>query len=183
MDCPVCEKSNLKREKMDQDLVGYSCGTCEGHWIGANDYADWLDKAGEVLPEKPFSDISIEVNDNTQAKLCPGCGRIMVKYKVGHGLDFHLDRCGGCGGVWLDTNEWKAMKDRNLHDEIGSVFTAPWQAQIRQKQNAQVLDAIYSKRFGEEDYQKIINMRQWLDAHPHRQAILHFLGDESPYND
>lgn len=181
MNCPVCSESALKRESLEKDLMSHTCPSCGGLWIGSTDYADWLDKAGERLPEKPFTDISIEVKDNTDAKLCPGCGRIMVKYKVGHGLDFHLDRCGGCGGVWLDANEWSAMKARNLHDEIGSVFTAPWQAQIREEETALKLDRIYENRFGGEDYGKVKEFRKWLDSHPQRQAILHFLNDESPY--
>ncbi|SHK56824.1 Zn-finger domain-containing nucleic acid-binding protein [Desulfatibacillum alkenivorans DSM 16219] len=181
MDCPVCKNAGLTREKLEQDLVAYSCAQCGGRMIVANDYSHWLEKHGETLPEKPFSDISLEIHDVEKAKFCPECSRLMVKYKVGHGLDFKIDRCGGCGGVWLDANEWEAMKDRNLHDEINSVFTAPWQAGVRQEQNSQTLDALYAEKFGDQDYSKIKEIRSWLDGHPKRQAILHFLSDDSPY--
>ena len=64
-----------------------------------------------TLDEKPFSDVTFEVKDVQGAKICPECGRILLKYKVGHGLDFFVDHCSGCGGIWLDKNEWNALKE------------------------------------------------------------------------
>jgi Zn-finger nucleic acid-binding protein len=84
----------------------------------------------------------------TTAKLCPECGRILIKYGVGHGMNFTLDQCGHCLGIWFDKNEWVSLKQRNLHDEVHKVFTASWQTQARKEERKRNLERIYLNRFG-----------------------------------
>ena len=181
MQCPVCKTKRCSPVELDQELKAASCETCGGHWISHQNYSTWLKHHGDTLPEKPFPEVEFDVDDVQEAKLCPNCEKILLKYKVGHGLHFFVDHCPGCGGVWLDRNEWQALQDRNLHDEIHKIFSTSWQSQVRGEQMASKLDQAYANRFGIESYAKAKEIRQWLQEHPQKQALLAFLSDENPF--
>jgi Zn-finger nucleic acid-binding protein len=182
MECPVCKKSGTCSSiELEDGLNASVCNDCGGHWISHTNYAAWLDTHSETLPEKPFLEVEFDVKDVQDAKLCPDCGRILLKYRVGHGLDFFIDHCPGCGGVWLDSNEWQALQEKNLHDEIHRIFSTTWQRQIRGEQMHEKLDQVYSARFGPDTYERLKEMRTWIQEHPHPRAMLAFLSDEAPY--
>ena len=105
----------------------------------------------------------------------------MLRYQVGHTLDFAVDQCGHCNGVWLDPDEWKALKQRNLHDEIHLIFSAAWQSQRRKDEAQKLLSGIYAESFGT-DYDKIRQVKAWLDAHPERRRIIDYLFNSDPYS-
>lgn len=182
MKCPVCTTRKLEKTELERNLKADTCAKCGGHWLSSGNYAIWLKQHGPTLPEKPFSEVSFDIKDSEKAKICPQCGSILLKYKVGHGLDFYLDHCVGCGGVWLDRNEWEALKDRNLHDEIHRIFSTAWQKKIRMEKMHEELDNMYRHRFGDEEYNKIKEMREWIHTHPQKLAILSFLRDGDPYS-
>lgn len=181
MQCPVCKTKQCKPIELGDNLKAASCEACGGHWISHQNYSAWLKRHGDTLPEKPFSEVEFDVNDIRDAKLCPDCNQILLKYKVGHGLDFFVDHCPSCGGVWLDANEWNALQDKNLHDEIHKIFSTSWQSQIRGDQMARKLDQVYENRLGSESYEKAKDIRHWIHSHPQKQVILAFLADDDPY--
>ena len=113
-------------------------------------------------------------------RLCPSCGRIMLRYRVGHGVDFYLDTCGTCNGIWLDLDEWTALRARNLHDDLHLIFTEPWQAEIHREAAKSHLEALYRKRFGDA-WDEAVRVRAWVQAHPERAALLAFLADPDPF--
>lgn len=120
------------------------------------------------------------IAEDQQAMLCPSCRRIMLRYRVGHGVAVALDICGGCSGVWFDRNEWLALKARGLHDDLHLVATEAWQAEVHREEARTHLDALYRRRYGAE-YEEILRVRRWLVGHPHRDAILAFLSDPDPF--
>ena len=181
MQCPVCKTKRCVTAELEEHLKTAHCENCGGYWISHEHYETWLKHHGETLPEKSYSEVELDINDVQEAKICPDCGRILLKYKVGHGLNFFVDHCPGCGGVWLDTNEWEALQKKNLHDEIHKIFSTAWQNQIRGDQMAAKLDQAYSNRFGADTYQKAKDIRKWFQAQPQKQAILAYLADEDPY--
>jgi hypothetical protein len=65
-----------------------------------------LSGAGKTLPEKQFEGTPLHVPDRGRVKLCPECGRILINYGVVRDLNFTLEQCGHCHGVWFDKNEW-----------------------------------------------------------------------------
>ena len=180
MKCPVCKTSQVNPVALEENLPAAMCEQCNGHWLSSKNYSRWLDKHGPTLPEKPFSEVSFEIKDAQQAKICPECGMILLKFKVGHGLDFFVDHCPGCGGVWLDTNEWNALKEKDLHDEIHRIFSITWQKGVREGKMKEKLDALYAARFGD-DYAKARETREWIQSHPQKDALLVFLNDDDPY--
>jgi Zn-finger nucleic acid-binding protein len=178
--CPVCKTHNLNAVELDSKLSAFACLACGGNWLNSTQYLEWLDQQVANLPEKPADGAPLTVSDQQQAKLCPECKRIMLRYRVGHGLGFSVDQCAACNGVWLDSHEWEVLKRRNLHDDINAIFTAPWQNETRQEEARARLDAIYAKQF-KEDYEEIKRIRRWLDGHPDRERIINFLNDADPF--
>ncbi|MFH2045083.1 MAG: zf-TFIIB domain-containing protein [Pseudomonadota bacterium] len=178
MSCPICDvkkKVLLKTERLEEKLIGYYCDDCGGHWICSRDYHEWLEVKGEIIEEKDEYDITLRSDDILKAKLCPECGRIMSKYKVGHGIPFKLDFCGSCNGFWLDNNEWKILKSKNLHDEINKIFTRSWQKNIREEENQEALKQVIQKRIGEEIFGKADEFKQWLDEQEEKDMIIAYL--------
>lgn len=102
---------------------------------------------------------------------------------MGSKINFYIDRCGHCNGVWLDKNEWEVLKAADLHDEINRIFTSPWQQRIADETAASKMDAFYLEKFGADDYEKIREIRGWLVGHPERSMLLAFLMDDDPYLD
>lgn len=181
MECPVCKTHNLKPAHLEKNLLANGCQQCGGHWISYQNYWTWLEQQAPDLPEKPFAEVSFNVDDTREASLCPDCGRILLKYRVGHGIDFFLDHCNGCGGIWLDKNEWEVLKSRNLHDRLHRIFTTSWQKQIRAEEMKIKLENFYAHKFGEKDYRELKRIKRWIDRHHQRKALLVYLNDESPY--
>lgn len=172
----------MARVDLDDHLSAATCDGCGGHWLSHGDYESWIKAHGDTLPEKHFSEVTFQVGDVQGAKICPDCGRILLKYRVGHGLDFNLDHCSGCGGVWLDKNEWDALRARNLHDEIHKMFSTSWQAQVRGERMRERLEEAYQNRFGRDAYEKVKDVRAWLQAQPQKSALLAFIADEDPFS-
>ncbi|NCC62740.1 MAG: hypothetical protein EOM12_17810 [Verrucomicrobiae bacterium] len=83
---------------------------------------------------------------------------------------------------WLDKNEWEALKAKNLHDELYKVFSTKWQHQIREDHLREKLNQVYIKRFGEDVYKKLIDVREWIQAHPQKAALMAYLADDDPYS-
>ena len=179
MKCPVCKRATLFTQTVSEPLTMACCTVCEGKWLSSTAYWSWLDTLEGELPEKRYSDFSCEVEDTPQAKICPDCGRILLKFKVGHGLDFRLDHCNSCNGVWFDKNEWEMLESRNLHDEIHKIFTTAWQNDVRAEERNQYFEKMYQEKFGD-DYAKIIEFKNWLDDHDLKNTILAFLSDPKP---
>jgi len=181
MKCSACKTSSLQPTTLEDHLKALSCSSCDSKWIKAADYWHWLEKHGERLPEKEPDAIPIQAADVQKAKLCPDCQQIMLRYRVGHNLDFAVDQCGRCNGVWLDAGEWKALKQRNLHDEIHLIFSAAWQSQIRKEEAKELLTSVYSESF-KSDYEKIKQMKSWIDSHPQKKRIIDYLFNSDPYS-
>ena len=124
-----------------------------------------------------LDDSDVEILENTSAKICPESGTIMLRYKVGKGFDFAIDRS-STGGVWFDAGEWEALRERNFHDEVHLIFTAPWQQSVRDDQSASVRKDILIERLGEDLYNELSLLRGRLNENKHKELALAFLHAE-----
>ncbi len=187
MKCPFCKNTSLETHQLLQNLNVLSCNRCNGFWLRFDDYWNWytctnFDNLLGGLPglEKESSEY-FPVLDSKQAKLCPDCSRILIKYKVDHRLDFYVDHCGSCNGVWLDKNEWEQLKIHDLHTQIHKFFTAPWQKKLQEEIVREQLDKKYTNKFGSADYEKLKKVKLWMDSNPNKSELLAFLMDQSPF--
>jgi Zn-finger nucleic acid-binding protein len=184
MKCPVCKNVFLE----DRNLLGnfhvLGCSQCRGYWIRYDDYWNWFtsDSGQETFQDNlTESGAYLPSLESKQAKLCPDCGRILIKYRVDTRLDFYLDHCGYCNGVWLDNNEWELLLHHNLHNKMHQFFTDPWQKKLRAETVKNQLDKNYLRKFGAEDYEKLKKVKLWIDSNDKKSDILAFLMDENPY--
>ncbi len=180
MNCPVCQSVRLNASALEEDLSSFTCSNCGGSWIRGTEYWRWLQDRGPNLPERlEPPDDQVPPGDK-DLRPCPECKIMMVKYKVGRGLAFSLDQCVGCKGVWFDKREWEALRQRNLHDDIHAIFTAPWQSEATREERRRRLEQIYVRKYGKEDYEEIKRVRAWLDGHSRRHELLAYLTDPDP---
>ena len=148
--CPTCHSHSLTDASLDAGLLARQCRQCFGHWISSKNYWKWLDdwehevkkqakgQAGNRVPLS-INKVSslLPVTDNTTANFCADCDRLMTKAKVGHGLNFYLERCSHCHGVWLDQHEWENLRQMELHHQIHYMFSSAWQFSMRKEQSVQ----------------------------------------------
>jgi len=176
--CPVCKESTLSNHELEPNLNSSQCSKCKGVWISADHYDQWMKLHGENLPEKPPEEgLNLLSGETIGAKFCPECKYILMKYRVGHQVGFSLNRCGHCGGIWFDKNEWEIMKSRNLHDDVHLVFSEPWQSAIRAEEHEAAMDEIWRQQLGDTDLSEIRRIKTWLDKHPKSAELRAFLLD------
>lgn len=181
MQCPVCKENQLGPIILIEGLPANQCSNCNGIFIPSNAYMTWRRTLGSALPEKEGA-IEIDPSwDVKELKFCPNCTHIMALYKVFPDTDFYLDRCRNCNGIWLEFKEWDALIDRNLHDNLNEFFTRPWQDNLHAAETRNHMEAIYLEKLGEQDYEKVKEIREWLKNHPRYGMMLAFLQADDPY--
>jgi Zn-finger nucleic acid-binding protein len=178
MQCPLCKKHTMASIELAPNLVGLACGECAGIWIARTNYDAWRAKHPGDLPEQPVP-VEMAVTDTHKAKTCPQCGHLLLPYQVGHGLSFSIDHCGTCGGVWLDRNEWDAIKAGNLHASLHEIVSSHWQAAVRRSDAQESIEQTYKRLLGA-SYGKASEVRAWVREQPQKSLILAYLSDVKP---
>ncbi|WP_428036621.1 zf-TFIIB domain-containing protein [Amphritea sp.] len=179
MKCPICKKGNLVPSFLEGLFRAHTCDDCGGNWLLIEDYVAWKERH----PEHAFvQEDAFEADDSKQALICPMTGTLMHKYKISNSSDHRLDYSPSVGGVLLDKGEWQYLKEQKLAGSLNKIFTAEWQRSLRE-QNAEMTFAdIYRERFGDESYEKIKEIRAWLNDHPRRADLRAYLLAEDPYS-
>ncbi|HET9222219.1 MAG TPA: zf-TFIIB domain-containing protein [Roseiflexaceae bacterium] len=182
MNCPVCSTHTLHTIQLEPALSALACANCRGLWIASTDYWAWLDQlaGGGLLAE--LSGDAPEVADVPTAKRCPGCGYLQLGYCIALDLGFALDQCGHCNSFWLDGGEWAALRQRGLHAQLHKVTGEAWQRSLRRAASRRTWEAIYTEKFGTDDYAEARRVKAWLQQHPARQMLLAYLAHEDPYS-
>jgi Zn-finger nucleic acid-binding protein len=178
MNCPACPtRPPLKPQALESSLVARACPQCGGQWVRSADYWRWRAGHGANLPERgPEETAPLPLNDRRGVKRCPDCGdRFLTTYRVGKRVPFTIDRCRNCEGIWLDRDEWAALRARNLHDDLHLVFTDDWQRDLRKEDRRFLTDTHFERMFGAEDFARIREVRAWLDGHPRAGELLSYL--------
>ena len=60
-------------------------------------------------------------------------------------------------------------------DAYHLIFTAAWQARVREQDRAAAEERLLREHLGDHDYDKTVSLREWIDTHPKRPMILAFL--------
>jgi Zn-finger nucleic acid-binding protein len=184
MYCPICKGMSLHKAELETGLMALECSKCNGKWVQSYQYWLWRDKQGKSLPDGGVSACAAElhtlqdVRDSKNAKLCPECGHFLRRYPVGHGIDFQIDRCSNCGGMWFDANEWEILVQQGMHDDVHRMFSAIWQGQVLKEQKAKSMREHYLQKFGPADFQKACEIRAWLQGHKLSSELFAFISDK-----
>ncbi len=172
--CPKCPTKVLSPTLLAAGLSAKGCRSCHGVLLDLLSYRAWSDLSGIDTVDSNDKGSEVEVDDTRQAIVCPNCGALMTKYKISSEIDNKLDYCANCDEAWLDGSEWAQLADMGLRMNLGTIFTEPWQRRVRTDSAESNQEALRQEKYGE-DYEKIIQFRDWLSAHPHREAILAIL--------
>ena len=162
--------------KLEEGLSAYQCPETEGIFLSIASYFSWLGKQPERLPKLPDPDIGNEelIEDSEGAKICPESGLLMQRYRVGHGFSFFIERSPS-GSLWFDKGEWKALRERQFHDELHLVFTSSWQSAVRAEKRAESERANLSNKLGKELLHKLDELHEDLKEHEYRNMAIAYL--------
>ena len=185
MKCLVCQDMELKEHEITPGLRVYNCHVCVGIGLILKIILNGLIGAAIalqiILKEKITVRKYLKVNDSTNPKLCPNCQKILRVYKVANDLTFRLEHCHFCNGIWFDKNEWEVLREKRLHDRVEKIFTNSWQKRLVEEERKEDLEKFYLRKFGAEDYEKIKQVREWLNGKENRSMLITFLMNNDPY--
>jgi Zn-finger nucleic acid-binding protein len=168
----------MELREIEPGLEVYECPRSGGRWIPLQSYLAWQGRHPQAMAAPSESGAPALQDDSKQrALICPESGRLLLRYRVGHGLPFHLDRSPATGGVWLDKGEWEALKSRGLHVTLHLIFTAAYQRQVRSSEYVQRLTETFRDRIGAADFSKVEEFGGWLARHPKGRDICCYLLD------
>jgi Zn-finger nucleic acid-binding protein len=176
--CPICKTAVLVDDVLPGGPPSHRCTECRGQWVEADSYWKWLETNANSPPQGAQRNPHSAAPESAKAKLCPGCGRLLTRAKVGRGAEFWLDRCAHCGGIWFDADEWDALLALGLHDDVHFVFSDAWQAEISRIDRQRQHDRLLREKLGDADFEKIQQIKTWLDAHQHRVEMYAILLDD-----
>jgi Zn-finger nucleic acid-binding protein len=171
--CPVCPNHRLHAVSADSSspLPANRCAQCHGHWIRGEAYYTWIEQTNRATAATLEVRDVAPAHDNPRAKLCPECRKIMRRYEVGHGVEFCIDRCATCAGIWFDANEWEQLQAHKLADRVHFIFSAAWQSELHRQRHDERERVRLRARLGEEDFERLQQITQWVQNHPHRDEL------------
>lgn len=177
MHSPIHPEVTMRFREIEPGLTAYECPKSGGIWIPLQSYTAWQEKHPPRQTGAPAETVASVVPDDSsrRALICPESGRLLLRYRVGHGLHFHIDRSPATGGIWLDKGEWEALKSKGLHVSLHLIFTASYQRQVRSEEYDQSMKETFRDRIGAEDFAKVVEFTAWLASHPKRRDIYCYL--------
>jgi Zn-finger nucleic acid-binding protein len=121
--CPR-DRGALINEQYEGDVLVDRCPSCDGVWLQRGEL--------EAIQESLERDYSAELRGidvvalayerarqaNRPDIACPSCGTALQAEEFGYCSQILVDRCGKCGGIWLDSGELKAL-ERFFERETG----------------------------------------------------------------
>ena len=168
----------MELREIESGLQAYQCPESGGLWIPLQSYLAWKERHPQGTGASAEGSVPVFQDDSRQrALICPESGRLLLRYRVGQGLQFHLDRSPATGGVWLDKGEWETLKRKGLHVALHLIFTASYQRQIRSSEYVQTMTETFRDRIGAADFSRVAQFGAWLARHPRRRDICCYLLD------
>ncbi|WP_222937577.1 hypothetical protein [Spartinivicinus ruber] len=74
------------------------------------------------------------------------------------------------------------MKKEGLARKLNQIFTEPWQRKIREKNAQRNFTDQYKNTFGDNDYEELKRIREWLNDKENKQSMIAYLLAENPYS-
>ena len=142
------------------------------------DYLTWRERQPDLatVATQAVSDVKEDSPTDTplSVRRCPDGGHVLMRYRVGHGVPFSLDRCGACNGVWFDRAEWESLSARGLHRQLPEIFGPSWQFGLRSEEQRTQQEQRFSDRLGP-DLGRVREFADWIAEHPRCSEILAYV--------
>ncbi len=175
MHCPKCNDIKLKPTKLEDRLLAMGCEKCKGAFVSLLYYRDWVESSATAI--HPVTE-SIATDTTYKAMPCPKCRMLMLKYRITGHTHNRLDLCASCDEAWLDGGEWELLKSLDLSHKLPLLFTEIWQNRVRKEVIDESRKQEFLKILGHDDLEKAENIRQWVNAHPHKAKIIRYFSYE-----
>jgi len=118
MECPACGRQ-LQQMNVGDIVVDACKNGCGGVWFD-NFELDKVDEQHEAAGESLLElerDTNVKV-DRSATRTCPKCGgQKMVKHFASSKMQVEVDECPACGGLWLDPEELRHIRDQFADEE------------------------------------------------------------------
>ena len=179
MKCTSCGEATLNSSYLEPQLPCYTCPACNGSLLMLSDFLRW--KENHDSKDLIANTATIEVQETSKAMLCPKTGGLMTKYKISKDTEHRLDLSPTINAVWMDKGEWELLKEKGLAGKINAIFTDHWQEEIRSEESADILSALYKRKFGSH-YEDIKAFRELIGDKKYRSEAIAYLLAEDPYS-
>jgi Zn-finger nucleic acid-binding protein len=140
--CPRCQTA-LTRSEYEGAAVE-SCPSCQGQWLGAAELKHivatrektW--RPADLAAVGAAPPLGVSVREMTERLACPVCARPMEPFNYAGDSGILLDKCGGCGGIWLDGGELEQVQmvveaaDLALRRDVGRFADRLHELEIRE---------------------------------------------------
>jgi len=179
MKCTSCNQGALNPAYLENLFPCHTCSNCGGNLVMLSDYLRWAkdNKDTEFVSDNTKA---VEADETGKAMICPKTGKLMTKYRISKDSDHRLDLSPLISAIWLDKGEWELLKQSGLAGCLNNIFTDHWQREIHSDQAADVLTALYERKFGD-DYQLIKDFRAMLNKMESRSEVIAYLIADDPY--
>ncbi len=176
MKCPTCKTPRLEPREIARGLGADSCPQCSGNFLVFETYLTWQES--QPAPTKQPEIGTPDPNQTPEAagpKLCPYCGRFMTRFRIALDIPFHIDRCGGCGGLWFERGEWDQCQTRGIHTRLNTFFNDSWQNRLRQEEAKFQQEDRYRALLGPEAYERVKAFKAWAEQHDKKSVLFAYL--------
>ncbi|MBI1889724.1 MAG: zf-TFIIB domain-containing protein [Burkholderiales bacterium] len=171
--CPACNSHGFANTALESGLAVESCTKCGGVWMELDAYRRWRERTPDAETSAAQM-VDLEPAEGA-ARLCPKTGLMMARIKVMNEVPLRLDYSAMAQGVWLDGGEWEALQALGLHRQLDGIVSERWQRQLQEAASRERMEKAHRARFGDEAYDKLVSMRQWLSQQNHRAEMIAFL--------
>lgn len=169
--CNCSPKAQLARVELSPGLLAQCCEACGGALLAMDDYRQWRSRE----PAEAGVENTSEFSDSPSARNCPGCARLMNRYRVGASPDFRVDHCHHCQLVWLDRGEWAALVKAGLSLRLSEIVSAAWQRRVQSDELRAKREVTLRERHGDACIDEIIRIRAWLEDQGQREELIALL--------
>lgn len=172
--CPKEGNIDLQDDQLAPGLLVKACPSCHGAWIPPEHYATW--QRQQVDPDAPIQVAVLPLAVSTpfqpaaldnRAALCPDCRSYLVRGRITLKQgSFYVERCPNCNGLWCDAGEWELLQQLDLHTHIDYIFSADWQAQVRELEHGERETQATIDKLGPDIAQRLFELADLLEQHP-----------------
>lgn len=183
MNCQVCKKGQFEFKEIHNNLKAKECNSCNGIWISYSNYNKYLELNPPMIEDINFANLEPCSNDNDSldAKICYDCGAILVKTMVGFDINFYVDRCPSCHGIWLDNGEWDKLSKNHIENLINFFFTDYWKNRIFDYNKEKRWKQLLQREVGSGNLLKIFDFIDWLKKQDKKENIIAYINKEVLY--